>query len=61
MKSLRFVLVVLGLLAVAGLVFGAGSAKVVSLPKAASGSGMGLKFVLVSHGSSGDPFHSVVK
>ena len=61
MKSLRFVLVVLGLLAVAGLVFGAGPAEVVSLPKAASGSGMGLKFVLVSHGSSGDPFHSVVQ
>ncbi|MBE3064399.1 MAG: substrate-binding domain-containing protein [Spirochaetes bacterium] len=45
----------------AGLVFGAGPAKMVSLPKAASGSGMGLKFVLVSHGSSGDPFHSVVQ
>ena len=25
------------------------------------GAGMGYKFVLVSHGSSGDPYHSVVK
>jgi simple sugar transport system substrate-binding protein len=57
MKSLRFLVIGLAFLAAAGFAFAAP----LGMPKAASGSGMGLKFVLVSHGSSGDPFHSVVK
>jgi simple sugar transport system substrate-binding protein len=57
MKSLRFLVIALAFLAVASFAFAAP----LTMPKAASGSGMGLKFVLVSHGSSGDPFHSVVK
>ncbi len=59
MKSLRLGLVLLVLLVSAGLLFAAPPPK--ALPKAAGGSGMGLKLLLVSHGSSGDPFHSVVK
>ena len=58
MKTLRLLVVALALFAVAGLVFAAGP---LAIPKAAAGTGMNLKFVLVSHGSSGDPFHSVVK
>jgi simple sugar transport system substrate-binding protein len=57
MKSLRFLVIGLAFLAAAGFAFAAPLA----MPKAASGTGMALKFVLVSHGSSGDPFHSVVK
>lgn len=57
MKSLKFFAAALALLAAAGFV----AAAPLGLPKAASGTGMGLKIVLVSHGSSGDPFHSVVK
>jgi simple sugar transport system substrate-binding protein len=57
MKSLRFLVIALVFIAAAGLTFAAP----LSMPKAASGTGMPLKFVLVSHGSSGDPFHSVVK
>ena len=30
-------------------------------PAKVGGAGLGYKFILVSHGSSGDPFHSVVK
>jgi len=57
MKSFRVLVIALAFLAAAGFAFAAPLA----MPKAASGTGMGLKFVLVSHGSSGDPFHSVVK
>jgi len=57
MKSLRLLAIALALVAAAGLAFAAPLA----IPKAAAGTGMNLKFVLVSHGSSGDPFHSVVK
>ena len=31
------------------------------VPAKVGGAGLGYKFILVSHGSSGDPFHSVVK
>ena len=57
MKTLKFFAAALALLAAAGFV----GAAPLGLPKAAGGTGMGLKIVLVSHGSSGDPFHSVVK
>ena len=57
MRALKVLGCVMALAAVAGMAFAAGP---LVLPKAA-GAGMNLKFVLVSHGSSGDPFHSVVK
>jgi simple sugar transport system substrate-binding protein len=50
--------IILAFIAAAGLAF---AQTPLAVPKAASGTGMPLKFVLVSHGSSGDPFHSVVK
>ncbi len=58
MKTLRLLVIALALVAAAGLAFAAGP---LAIPRAAGGTGMNLKFVLVSHGSSGDPFHSVVK
>ena len=57
MKTRRLLVIALALFAVAGLAIAAPLA----VPRAAPGTGMNLKFVLVSHGSSGDPFHSVVK
>jgi simple sugar transport system substrate-binding protein len=58
----RWLLFSLAFLAVAGFAFAAGTpeAKTVT-PAKTGGAGLGYKFVLVSHGSSGDPFHSVVK
>lgn len=61
-KWLRFVLIALGLLAAAGIVFAAGTKEDEKVaPPKTGGAGLGYKFILVSHGSSGDPFHSVVK
>ena len=57
MKSLKFFMIALAFLAAAGFAVAAP----LGMPKAAGGTGMGLKIVLVSHGSSGDPVHSVVK
>lgn len=51
--------VVFALLLVPFFLFAAGG-KAADVPKV-GGAGQGYKFVLVSHGSSGDPFHSVVK
>jgi simple sugar transport system substrate-binding protein len=57
MKALRVLVIMMAFLAAAGLAMAAPLA----MPKASPATGMKLKFVLVSHGSSGDPFHSVVK
>jgi simple sugar transport system substrate-binding protein len=57
MKAVRFLVIAAAFLAAAGLAMAAP----LTVPKAAGGTGMKLKIVLVSHGSSGDPFHSVVK
>jgi simple sugar transport system substrate-binding protein len=57
MKSVRFLVIAMAFIAAAGLAMAAPLA----VPKASAATGMKLKFVLVSHGSSGDPFHSVVK
>jgi simple sugar transport system substrate-binding protein len=57
MRVLKILVISLAFLAAAGLAMAAPLA----VPKASSATAMKLKFVLVSHGSSGDPFHSVVK
>ena len=61
-RSLRWLVLAAALLATAGIAFAAGTpeGKAVAPPRT-GGAGLGYKFVLVSHGSSGDPFHSVVK
>ena len=58
-KRMVFSIVLIGaVLLLCASVFAAEKAK--PMPKM-GGAGMGYNFVLVSHGSSGDPFHSVVK
>jgi simple sugar transport system substrate-binding protein len=47
-------------LSMVSLVLLAASAMAADVPKVGA-AGLGFKFVLISHGSSGDPFHSVVK
>jgi len=61
-KALRWLMLGAAFLVIAGFAFATGTpeAKSVAPPKT-GGAGLGYKFMLVSHGSSGDPFHSVVK
>lgn len=61
-KPLQCIMIIFILLFVAGMGFAAGTKEEDTVePAKVGGAGLGYKFVLVSHGSSGDPFHSVVK
>jgi simple sugar transport system substrate-binding protein len=56
----RSVFLILAAVMAAPLVLSGAGEKEIE-PVKVGGAGLGYKFVLVSHGSSGDPFHSVVK
>jgi simple sugar transport system substrate-binding protein len=60
MKSKKLFMILALVLVASVVLVGAGSKKEIE-PAKVGGAGLGYKFVLVSHGSSGDPYHSVVK
>jgi len=61
-KLLKCFMIILGMFIVTGALFAAGTKEAEKVePAKVGGAGLGYKFVLVTHGSSGDPFHSVVK
>ena len=61
-KLLKCLVIIIGLCLVSSMIFAVGTKEEENVvPPETGGAGLGYKFVLVSHGSSGDPFHSVVK
>jgi simple sugar transport system substrate-binding protein len=61
-RLLKCLVIIIGLCFVSTMIFAVGTKMEEGVtPPDTGGAGLGYKFVLVSHGSSGDPFHSVVK
>jgi len=59
---LKAMIVLVVLLGIVGVVFAEGTKEAEkTVPPKVGGAGLGYKFVLVNHGSSGDPYHAVVK